>query len=221
MLNSIDHHAYVVAGQRESLIPLFLDLFENKFDIAINGNPDFSVIHFESFGIDESRKIKEMQSFKSFGDSKRIFIISTNSITVPAQNAMLKMFEEPTANTHFFVIVPSTSFLIDTLLSRVVVLENSILEKGDKILNPRDFLKMTYPERLKMIEKFLKAFKDNKEGKSAANNFLGEIEILLAKDLKKNVDAIEKLLEIKKYVFDTSSSLKILLETLALILPIF
>ena len=183
MLNSIDHHAYVVAGQRESLIPLFLDLFENKFEIAINGNPDFSVIHFESFGIDESRKIKEMQSFKSFGDSKRIFIISTNSITVHAQNAMLKMFEEPTPNTHFFVIVPSTSFLIDTLLSRVVVLENSILEKWDKILNPRDFLKMTYPERLKMIEKFLKAFKDNKEGKSVANNFLGEIEILLAKDL--------------------------------------
>ena len=227
MLSSIDHHAYVVAGQRESLIPVLLDMFANKFGIAINGNPDFSVIHFESLGIDESRKIKEMQSFKSLGTSKRIFVISTNSITMQAQNAMLKMFEEPTENTHFFIIVPSTSFFIDTLLSRMVVLENDLTplchsrEGGNPVLNPKTFLKSTYPERLKMIEKFLKAFKDNKEGKSVVNNFFGEIEILLAKDVKGNKETLEKLLEIKKYVFDTSSSLKILLETLALTLLVY
>jgi DNA polymerase III delta prime subunit len=221
MLHSIDHHAYVVAGQKETLIPLFLDLFQNKFEITVNGNPDFSLIHFESLGIDEARKIKELQSMKSLGATKRIFVISTNSITVQAQNAMLKMFEEPTENTHFFIIVPSTSFFIDTLLSRMVVLENNIEDKSEKTLNAKDFLKSTYPERLKMIEKFLKAFKDNKEGKSVANNFFSEIEILLAKDVKGNKDALEKLLEIKEYIFDTSSSLKILLETLALVLPVY
>jgi hypothetical protein len=221
MLNKIDHHAYVVAGQKDSLLPLLLDLFENKFGIAINGNPDFSVIHFESLGIDEARKIKEMQSMKSLGNHKRIFIISTNSITMQAQNAMLKMFEEPTENTHFFIIVPSTSFFIETLLSRMVVLSSDIEEVGNKSLDAKKFLSGTHPERLKMIEKFLKEFKDNKEGKSVVNNFFGEIEILLAKDVKKNREALEKLLEIKKYIFDTSSSLKILLETLALTLPIY
>jgi hypothetical protein len=227
MLNRIDHHAYVVAGQRESLVPLLLDMFLNKFGIVINGNPDFSVFHFEALGIDESRKIKEMQSMKSLGASKRIFIISTNGITVQAQNAMLKMFEEPTENTHFFIIVPSTSFFIETLLSRMVVLESEVSsfchsrEDGNPVLNSKTFLKSTYPERLKMVEKFLKAFKDNKEGKSVANNFFSEVEVILAKDLKKNREALEKLLEIKKYVFDTSSSLKILLETLALVLPVY
>jgi hypothetical protein len=221
MLNRIDHHAYVVAGQRESLVPLLLDMFLNKFGIVINSNPDFSVIDFETLGIDESRKIKEMQSMKSLGASKRIFIISTNGITVQAQNAMLKMFEEPTENTHFFIIVPSTSFFIETLLSRMVVLESDLEDKSDKALNAKDFLKMAYPERLKMVEKFLKVFKDNKEGKSVANNFFSEVEVILAKDLKKNKEALEKLLEIKKYVFDTSSSLKILLETLALTLPVY
>ncbi len=221
MLNSIDHHAYVIAGSRDTLVPIFLEEFENKFGIAINGNPDFSLIHFESFGIDESRKIKEMQSMKSVGSSKRIFMISTSSITLQAQNAMLKMFEEPTENTHFFIILPSTSFLIDTLLSRVVVIENNFGDKGDKILEAKNFLKITHPERLKMIEKFLKVYKDNKEGKSVVNYFFGEIEVLLAKDMKKNINALEEVLQIKKYIFDTSSSLKILLETLALTLPIF
>lgn len=218
MLTSIDHHAYVVAGQKDTLVPALLDIFLNKFGIAINGNPDFSVIHFESLGIDEARKLKELQSMKSLGNSKRIFVISTNSITVQAQNAMLKMFEEPTENTHFFIIVPSTSFFIDTLLSRMVVLKNDLEINGDKTLDANKFLKMAYSERLKMIEKFLKAFKDNKGGKSVANNFFSEIEVLLAEDVKGNKEALLKLLEIKKYVFDTSSSLKILLETLALIL---
>jgi hypothetical protein len=74
MLTKIDHHAYVVAGQKESLIPLLLDLFQNQFEIAVNGNPDFSQINFESLGIDEARKVKDLQSMKSFGDSKRIFL---------------------------------------------------------------------------------------------------------------------------------------------------
>ena len=171
-------------------------------------------------GIEEARKVKELQSMKSLGASKRIFVISTNAITVQAQNAMLKMFEEPTKNTHFFIIVPSTSFFINTLLSRMVVLESDLKDVGDKTLDAKDFLNLTYPERLKMIEKFLKAFKENKEGKSVANNFIGDIEILLAKDLKENKDTLENLLKIKEYVFDTSSSLKILLETLALTLPV-
>jgi hypothetical protein len=227
MLNSIDHHAYVVAGQKDTLVPALLDIFSNKFGIAINANPDFSVFHFESLGIDEARKVKELQSMKSLGASKRIFVISTNSITVQAQNAMLKMFEEPTENTHYFIVVPSTSFFIDTLLSRMVVLENALAplchsrEGGNPVLNSKTFLKSTYPERLKMIEKFLKAFKDNKEGKSVANNFFSEVEVLLAKDVKGNKEALEKVLEIKKYVFDTSSSLKILLETLASVLPVY
>ncbi len=230
MLSSIDHHAYLIVGQKNSLLPVLLELFENKFKIAINGNPDFSVINFDSMGIDESRKIKEMQSFKSLGDSKRIFVISTNGITVQAQNAMLKMFEEPTENTHFFIIVPTSNFIIDTLLSRVVVLDGSFViphlmrdpgssnTKEDKVLDSKKFLKSTYPERLKMIEKFLKEFKDNKEGKSVANDFVSEIETIIAKDLKQNKDSLEKILEIKKYIFDTSSSIKMLLETLAMVL---
>ena len=220
MLNSIDHHSYVIVGQRDTTVSQLLDLFSNKFGIVINSNPDFSVMHFESLGIDEARKVKELQSMKSLGNSKRIFVISTNAITVQAQNAMLKMFEEPTENTHFFIVVPSSSFFIDTLLSRVVLINTATYIESDKTLDPKKFLKATYPERLKMVEKFLKTYKDNKENKSIANNFLSEIENILAKDVKGNKASLEKVLEIKKYIFDTSSSLKILLETASLVLPI-
>ncbi len=220
MISSLDHHAYVVVGSRDSVVAELLNILESQFQIHTSGNPDCTLIHFESLGIDESRQLKEMQSARSLSGGKKIFVVSTNAITVQAQNAMLKMLEEPGENTHFFIIVPSVVFFIDTLLSRVVKIDNFSKKEDVAELNPKKFLALTYPERLKVVEKFLKTYKDSKENKSMVHTFLSGLEALLAKDIKKNKESVEKILEIKKYVFDTSSSLKILLETTSLVLPI-
>ena len=220
MISSLDHHAYVVVGSRDSIVDELLNILESRFQIRTNGNPDCTLVHFESLGIDESRQLKEMQSARSLSGGKKIFVVSTNAITVQAQNSMLKMLEEPAESTHFFIVVPSVSFFIDTLLSRVVKI-NAVSQKEDvSELNPKKFLTLSYSERLKVVEKFLKTYKDSKENKSMVHTFLSGLEAIFAKDVKGNKESIEKLLEIKKYVFDTSSSLKILLETTALILPI-
>ena len=217
---SLSHHAYVVEGQKDFILPILVETLVSKFGVNTKANPDFTQLHFESFGIDESRKLKEMQSSKSISDGKRFFIISTNSVTIQAQNSMLKMFEEPGENTHFFLILPTLSILIETLLSRVEKLEISGGEKKEGI-DAKIFMKSTHPERLKIVEKFLKANKESKEIKSLVSNFFSDIEIILAKDLNKNKSSLENLLNIKKYIFDTSSSVKILLETAALTFPIF
>lgn len=216
----LSHHAYVVAGARDSILASLLNTFQNKFQIKTDGNPDCTFVHFESVGIDESRLIKEMQGSMPLQGKRKIFVVSTNSITVQAQNAMLKIFEEPTQSTHFFIVVPSASFFIDTLLSRIVKLDFEENGVGAKELDVKKFLSASYPERLKIVEKFLKAYKDSKENKSLVQTFISQIEIVLAKDIKKNKGLLEKILEIKKNVFDTSASLKILLETLALCLPV-
>ena len=215
----LSHHAYVVAGPRDSIVSSLLNVFESKFQIKTVNNQDCRVIHFESIGIDESRELKELQNSRPVVGDRKILVVSTNAVTVQAQNAMLKMFEEPAESTLFFIIVPSLSFFIDTLLSRVVTLESHSASLGAVELHPKKFLEATYPERLKMVEKFLKAYKDSKENKSMAHTFLCGVEGLLAVDVKKNMDAIQKLLELKKYVFDTSASLKMILETSALVFP--
>ena len=220
MISSLDHHAYIVAGSRDKVVNSILDICKEKFNISTQNNPDFTVIHFESFGIDESRKVKDMQSSRPLSGDKKIFIISTNSITVQAQNAMLKVFEEPTKSTHFFIVVPSFSFLIDTLLSRVVKLDIVSSDESDLELIPKKFLTMAYPERLKVIEKFLKKYKDIKENKSIVHTFMSRLQVLLAEDIKKNKEVLEKIFTLQQYVFDTSESLKILLETLVFSVPV-
>lgn len=219
MISSLDHHAYVVVGSRDSVVAELLDILESQFQIRTSGNPDCTLVHFESLGIDESRQLKDMQSARSLSGGKKILVVSTNAITVQAQNAMLKMLEEPTESTHFFIVVPSVSFFIDTLLSRVVKIDAVSQKENITELNPKKFLALSCSERLKVVEKFLKTYKDSKENKSIVHTFFSGLEAIFAKDIVGNKESIEKLLEIKKYVFDTSSSLKILLETVSLTLP--
>lgn len=217
---SFSHHAYIAVGNHALVVPELSNEFENRFQIKVAGNPDVSFLHYESFGIDESRRLQDMQSARPVFGDRKIFVISTYGITVQAQNAMLKMFEEPAPSTHFFIVVPSDSFIIGTLSSRLMKLDFVGDSSGAAELIPEKFLKMTYPERLKTIEKFLKTYKDSKENKSMISTFFNSLQALFAKDIKKNREHTEKLLNLSKYTFDTSASLKILLETTALTLPI-
>ena len=74
--------------------------------------------------------MKDRQQKKSLDGGKKIFVISTNSITREAQNSLLKIFEEPTEGTHFFLILSSSRILIPTLKSRLHVIP-SISSKGE------------------------------------------------------------------------------------------
>ncbi len=101
------HHAHIIEGAHIEVVPELLSAIERHMGIYAKGNPDLTVEVHQSFGIDESRTLSSRQTRASFGDeTRKIFIISTDSFTREAQNALLKTFEEPTADTHFFIIVP-------------------------------------------------------------------------------------------------------------------
>ena len=95
------HHAYLIEGARDEIVPEILKFFE---DIGINilGNPDFINISIDNFKIDEAFDLRAMSTDKSFSATKKIFLICANNFSLDAQNVLLKMFEEPIENTHFF-----------------------------------------------------------------------------------------------------------------------
>ena len=202
------HHAYGVSGNADMLVHQILRALEESVGFAAKGNPDFRAERHEVLGIDEARALKEAAERTAVTGGKKVFIVSARGITHQAQNALLKIFEEPPLGTHFFLIVPSLELLLPTLRSRMTLLRASDSRHENQMLEALE-------EEKKEKEDSTEALVE--KGKIFA--FLDDIERKLGEDSVKNSAALSELLEVKKYSRDRAPSLKLLLEHLALVLP--
>lgn len=234
------HHAYLIEGKKEVNLPLVLKILL-EIGVSINNNPDYYHFDFDSFKIKDGELLKSLTSNKSFGEgenAKKIFVISANSFLLEAQNSLLKVFEEPIENTHFFVLTPSVSVFIPTLLSRFYVIHR------DKDAESRDeevenFLKSSKFQRIEFLKVFLKGSNNDEEDeedtekdeviidspKSKALKFLDGLELVLhkkstlSKDSQNIKTIFEQIFKVRKYLRQPGSSAKSLMESVALSIP--
>lgn len=158
----------------------------------------------DSLGIDEARWLVKESSKKALGNGSHQFVIVTRALTHEAQNALLKLFEEPPANTVFFLVIPHESILIPTLRSRLI-LTGSTATQSDIGLN---FLEQSIKERLETVAKLAK---DDPQTLGQIVREIGEkYQDKLSSDSKRS------LLLCEKYVYNRRASRKMLLEELAL-----
>lgn len=221
------HHAYLIEGERDFVVGEICKFLESDLDFKIIGNPDFWNEEHVVFGIDEARKIKETQIRKSFG-SKKIFILSCNSMTTEAQNSLLKLFEEPTEGTHFFVVSNSSEFFLPTLKSRMVIIKDADKRrlktadvsryKENNFEFVEKFLKTSKSKRLKTIKDII-----DEKSKEKAISFLNNLEIILRKktdfSLEEQTEALREIIKCRDYLNDRAPSVKLLLEHIALVTP--
>jgi len=231
------HHAYLIEGARDEIVPELFEFFDS-LNIKISGNPDFCHIATDSFKIDEAFDMREMAGNKSFSGEKRIFVLSVNHFTLDAQNVLLKIFEEPIENIHFFVIIPDLNILLRTLVSRFYV----ISEKNRNVdrETAKKFIYMSKTARIDFIKNLLTEEDDeDKEGgiiainsaRARALHFLNGLESLIhagfTSDLHKNtgiapeylVKCSEHIFRVREFVRMPGSSIKTLMESVALAIP--
>jgi DNA polymerase-3 subunit delta' len=217
-IKNLEHHAYFIQSFADGVENLKSYLNE-KFGISHTKNPDFYCEKFEVLGIDESRRIKDNHLSKSFAaGGKRIFIIEASGITHEAQNSLLKMFEEPNADSHFFLIMPSAEVLLPTLRSRLLIIKNEEESSGSRaILDAEKFLKLSKKDRVAFVDEIAKDISDEKKNKSDAQEFLAALEFALyKKDGLKNIKGLKAILKARDYMNDRSPSIKQLLEYVAM-----
>lgn len=213
------HHAYILEGEHDLIYPKLCDFCEQELTFSVKANPDFIYEITDKFLISNARRLREIQMNKTKIGGRKIFVVAFNFITREAQNALLKVLEEPTGGTHFFIITPSSHVFLDTVLSRVIVISDFKEESGET--DAGKFMKSNIKDRLSMITKLVTAIKNEKASKADA--------ILLVRDIKKkihkeslqnkNLKRLQKLGEIQKvedYLHDSSASVKILLEYVAI-----
>jgi hypothetical protein len=229
------HHAYLIEGARDEITEEILKFFKD-LGIKTVGNSDFIQINLDSFKIEDARNLKSYGMQKGFSSSKKIFIISVNNFLLEAQNSLLKMFEEPIENTHFFLIVPDANALLKTFVSRFYLIKPEV-ESGDELEVAEKFIKMPLKNRIDFIKELLIAPEEEDEDLPAQAGGKNNIDSTRSKSLK-FLNALETVLHKKmpKTVFDTSffehffkvreflrmpgSSTKSLMESVALIIPV-
>lgn len=225
------HHAYLIEGMRDEVVPEIME-FSSLIGLKTSNNPDFCHIVIDNFKIEEAFNLRAMSSDKSFSASKKIFLICINTITLDAQNVLLKMFEEPIENTHFFVIIPDTGVLLKTLLSRFYFISPKP-GLGDNSKEIEKFLSMPLRDRIDFIKELLDDPEEKDEegnkiavldsARSKSLKFLNTLEYVLhaQKSYLKNPNLFEHIFKVREFLRMPGSSTKSLMESVALITPIF
>ena len=212
-------HAYGIEGDVLVNTERVRSLLETEQGLVLRNNPDAHFLSYNNMGVDDVRALVGSALLKPFSGSHAFFIISAISLTREAQNALLKLFEEPTEGTHFFLITPSFKNLLPTLQSRLFLLREA------SSVAPRSggeaFLHADPKERLTFLTSLIE--KKDKEG---ALRFLNDLEVYFHHLLEKpeNISedvtrALHDIEMVRTYLSDRAPSLKMLLEYLALSLP--
>jgi len=224
------YHAYLIEGTQKEILPEILE-FMKILKIKTSGNPDFYHINVDSFKIDDARNLKSLEYQKSFLDKeKKIFLISANNFLLEAQNTLLKIFEEPIENTHFFILVPNVDILLKTFVSRFYLIRTKAgLENEMK--EAEKFIMMSIKNRIDFIKKLIiKSDDDLVIGLNLLDSprikslkFLNALEIILHNKFlqeKSNGSYFQQIFKVREFINQPGSSLKSLMESIALVIPI-
>ncbi len=213
------YHAYVIHGPSSLIQAELVAHLEQEHGLTMKGNPDVWHRVYETFAIDDARELKEAAAQRKVGEGKRVFIIVANGITREASNALLKTLEEPADDTHFFMVVPSVTRVLPTIISRVRVVEyvedkeGAGSEVGHVLMSPQDFFALSPGERIAKVKEM--------ESRADMADFVEQLVKYYhdthMSELQQAGTTLKDMAQAAGYARDQSASLKMIVEYLALV----
>lgn len=135
--------------ERDQNIWKILEDFKIKPD-----NLDLLKFEDEKIGILQVKLLIKHLSTKPFGQTiKSAVILNGNNISHDAQNALLKILEEPPLESIILIGVDSDNRLLPTILSRCLVVCDQKSQVSQSEFNLEEILNKTVEERFEIIEK--------------------------------------------------------------------
>jgi len=220
------YHSYVIESNRDDIVSLLRLFLEERKEINKN-SPDVLQNIYDSFSMEDSLLIKDWHKNKAIDGKKKVCIIATKFINHEAEQALLKMIEEPTENTHFFIIVPDSSLLLDTILSRVHLIKDIEEDNQFEDKLAEDFMKATPKDRIEKVADIIKEFKDNENSgglRHEAISLINGLERIVYKKWKKDIDnenekfVLNELKNCRDFLSTPGASVKMILEHIALVI---
>ena len=218
------HHAYFVVGEVGQEVEHAYAFIEAELGIAGAGNADVMVLKYGLFSVDDARALRALADLAPTTGSQKVLIISVSRLFHEAQNALLKLFEEPPEGTTLILILPTEGIVLPTLRSRMLPLPSTATSSAISS-EAQEFIKAGKAEREKITEKILTRAKSDKddEKQSARLSAIHLIEGLMRKaheQWQTETNATKKK-ELRLFLDDLNAFLPILHERSAPLKLIF
>ena len=149
----------------------------------------------KTIGVDLVRSIKDDAYIKPNESDKKIYIVEdTHTMTVQAQNAFLKLLEEPPPNVYFILLCENTSNLLTTVKSRAAIYKMQVFTDDEL----RTYVMETQNHK--------KAANIDYLIKSANGSIGAVIDNLTAKKAEKNKEQYDNIRNLFKMISEKNTS---------------
>lgn len=217
------HHAFVIEAEAEEGIEVAQAWAKEELGMTLEQNPDISILRYGLFSVADARKVAETVASAPFAGEHKVVIIAASRAYHEAQNALLKVFEEPPAGTYLFLVLPTLGGLLPTLHSRVQLLNSDVGRTTSHISEEvGEFLKAGKEKRSAIIKKLAsgKDEEERREHREEAITLVNGIEEALRRNgLEKGAATLREIATFRGHLYDRSAPVKMILEHLSLVIP--
>jgi hypothetical protein len=211
VISSLTHHAtlFVHPDRKEYTTLLWEELKQ--------ASPAHVLYDKTVIDIDTARALKTWANTSY--STKKTALISFHTITIPAQNALLKMLEEPQETSSFILVTSNKEALIPTLYSRLQ--HKPLTSTVSPDVTAKLFLETPTAERIKLpyiIQLLETKDEEGRKDREGVQHFILMLVSLLREYPEHSAKTLITL-QMASYAGDPSSSGKAILEYLSLLLP--
>lgn len=124
------HHCYLITGRPATGKTTLARLIAKE--LGIDGMNLYEYNAANTRGIDTIRYINSMSMYAALGGGSKLYLMDeAHSITYDAQNAMLRLLEEPPSHVYFVLCTTEPSKLLDTVRERCYHIKLQLMKKVD------------------------------------------------------------------------------------------
>src|SRR3989344_617750 len=232
----MQHHAFVIEAEAEEGIEVAQAWAEKELGMKVENNQDLVVLRYGLLSVEDARRAAEVSAGAPFVGDYKVIVISASRAYHEAQNALLKIFEEPPRGTYLFLIMPSLGGLLPTLRSRVQILNpyrdvrrpTSYVGRRTSYMPAEEFMKASKEKRSTMIKKLTsgKDEEEKRENREEALALVNGVEAVAYEAMKNDgyrkpiiIELLSDIALLRSHLYDRSAPVKMILEHLSLVLP--
>jgi DNA polymerase III delta prime subunit len=155
---------YLIVSSNNIFIEDKINEFKKK--LTITPYTYHEILSLTSIGIDQVRQLKQIFTLTPYEGKERLVVIKDiDKATIAAQNALLKILEEPPKDTYIVACAQNSQALLPTVVSRCQIIKdtNSSVseedtEKGKKLI--KQIIGNSVGERILLSQQFTKTKED-------------------------------------------------------------